>query len=555
MFNYLRSQLARILRATKNVIQLSVEGEEMMDVMVSRWNTVAHTFVTNWGQVSPTLEDVDMLMRLPTLGAADPSLWHLSAKHTRVDSMRQGSMDAVGRLSVFTREGKTETQCFEIVSRTRFPIRFNTDMGIYVVPSQLICGMAFLERDGIDIGLFELTTILSMGKPITLTPLFLGALYKRLDLLKVERVLFGSRRGNDRSARWSGTSICDPLTSIINLCRDLNVVPIDGVARTPLRAWDADHRREGDGVSCGYAIQMTAPKVNIHFIYSSYRDKGAAEGVLATETHLRLQNVKDRPASARWALSPYVTEGVGRATSDGVVANGENAGRTRSEVPARKHTLKPGLSSRPPKAECCEGGADALLRVVDDTDDDHPSLFPMANEANDGDDRNHVDSFDDADDVEPNDRDHVLSRDDADDGDTGDVKQQNCRDYHQRNSKVVENQLHNNKTWPNMFEIHENKVPSNTQQPPTPRQQTPNSKEQTHVVSKEQNPKQTQIAYREQASSQTESKPMSRTASKRAEHSTHVAIEANLDPDANSQTPVVGGSRTVKDKSLASSDP
>ncbi|KAL6971422.1 hypothetical protein U1Q18_031098, partial [Sarracenia purpurea var. burkii] len=56
------------------------------------------------------------------------------------------------------------------------------------------------------------------------------------------------------------------------------------------------------------------------------------------------------------------------------------------------------------------------------------------------------------------------------------------------------------------------------------------------------NPCREQRASDQSQPSRKGSKSMSRTESKRAEHSIHVAIKANLDPVTNRQTPVVGGS-------------
>ncbi|KAJ1380859.1 Aminotransferase-like, plant mobile domain [Sesbania bispinosa] len=46
---------------------------EDLNCIVQRWSRVTHTFFTSWGEFTPTLEDVHVLMRLPLFGDYDVS--------------------------------------------------------------------------------------------------------------------------------------------------------------------------------------------------------------------------------------------------------------------------------------------------------------------------------------------------------------------------------------------------------------------------------------------------------------------------------------------------
>ena len=49
--------------------------------MISRWSTHTHTFVTAWGEITPTLEDVCSLFTFPDSGLTDIT----TAKLSKVD--------------------------------------------------------------------------------------------------------------------------------------------------------------------------------------------------------------------------------------------------------------------------------------------------------------------------------------------------------------------------------------------------------------------------------------------------------------------------------------
>ncbi|MED6177519.1 hypothetical protein PIB30_098875, partial [Stylosanthes scabra] len=42
-----------------------------MSLLWQRWCSQTHTFVASWGEFSPTLEDVVMLLQLPVFGCLD----------------------------------------------------------------------------------------------------------------------------------------------------------------------------------------------------------------------------------------------------------------------------------------------------------------------------------------------------------------------------------------------------------------------------------------------------------------------------------------------------
>ncbi|MDV3201123.1 MAG: hypothetical protein Q8877_02885 [Sweet potato little leaf phytoplasma] len=47
---------------------------EDLHILVQRWCSATHNFLTSWGEFTPTLEDVIILLKLPSFGDSDLSL-------------------------------------------------------------------------------------------------------------------------------------------------------------------------------------------------------------------------------------------------------------------------------------------------------------------------------------------------------------------------------------------------------------------------------------------------------------------------------------------------
>lgn len=58
-----------VLRPLQYAVQMDVDRSPLdLAFLISRWSSYSHTFVTTWGEFCPSLEDVFMLMGLPTFG-------------------------------------------------------------------------------------------------------------------------------------------------------------------------------------------------------------------------------------------------------------------------------------------------------------------------------------------------------------------------------------------------------------------------------------------------------------------------------------------------------
>ncbi|KAG5557332.1 hypothetical protein RHGRI_007550 [Rhododendron griersonianum] len=187
---------ADVHRAVMNSLRLVILRErKWMDVVVSRWSTDSHTLPVAWGETGPTLEDVGCLLRLPMLGKVDPSSRRLSPS-------QQGVADALQR-SVRREKGHGGVKN-TFIEWARY---WYKDLGVskageeaHVVTNgpglkesaHLAAFLAYWltwyifpgpPKDGVDTTLFELAAILASKESVPLAPLFLGTLFKRLDML------------------------------------------------------------------------------------------------------------------------------------------------------------------------------------------------------------------------------------------------------------------------------------------------------------------------------------------------------------------------------------
>ncbi|CAL5436937.1 unnamed protein product [Camellia sinensis] len=80
-------------------VGLNVRREpSWLSVAFSRWSSNSHTFVTRWGELTPTLEDVCALTGLPILGVADPLANKSVPSHLKIVSILKASISEAGFL-------------------------------------------------------------------------------------------------------------------------------------------------------------------------------------------------------------------------------------------------------------------------------------------------------------------------------------------------------------------------------------------------------------------------------------------------------------------------
>ena len=87
-----RLQEAGILNALLVSLRYPITRDENgLLHLVSRWSTETHTFVTSWGEITPTLLDVDMLLKLPIRGDFVPlSMEFDKTEDSIVQLLKQG---------------------------------------------------------------------------------------------------------------------------------------------------------------------------------------------------------------------------------------------------------------------------------------------------------------------------------------------------------------------------------------------------------------------------------------------------------------------------------
>ncbi|XP_058211437.1 uncharacterized protein LOC131323600 [Rhododendron vialii] len=174
---------ADVHRAVVNSLRLVVLRErKWMDVVVSRWSANSHTLPVAWDETGPTLEDVGCLLRLPMLGKVDPSAGRLSpSQQDMVDALRKsvrrekghnGDLGATkaGEEAHVVTDGSGLKESAHLAAFLAYWLTW------YIFPGP--------PKDGVDTTLFELATILASGESVPLAPLFLGTLFKRLDMLQ-----------------------------------------------------------------------------------------------------------------------------------------------------------------------------------------------------------------------------------------------------------------------------------------------------------------------------------------------------------------------------------
>ncbi|KAE9452525.1 hypothetical protein C3L33_15575, partial [Rhododendron williamsianum] len=187
---------ADVHRAVVNSLRLVILRErKWMDVVVSRWSTDSHTLQVAWGETGPTLEDAGCLLRLPMLGKVDPSSGRLSpSQQGVVYALRRSVRREKGHNGVKNTFTKWARYWYEDLgaSKAGEEAHVVTDGPGLKEPAHLAAFLAYWltwyifpgpPKDGVDTTLFELAAIPASEESIPLAPLFLGTLFKRLDML------------------------------------------------------------------------------------------------------------------------------------------------------------------------------------------------------------------------------------------------------------------------------------------------------------------------------------------------------------------------------------
>ncbi|KAG5552835.1 hypothetical protein RHGRI_010816 [Rhododendron griersonianum] len=189
--------------AVVNSLRLVILREQKwMDVVVSRWSTDSHTLPVAWGEIGPTLEDVGCLLRLPMLGKVDPSSGRLSpSQQGVVDALRKSvrrEKDQGGGKKGHGGVKNTFTEWVRYWYKDLGASRAGKEAPVVIdgpglkEPAHLAAFLAYWltwyifpgpPKDGVDTALFELAAIIASGESVPLAPLFLGTLFKRLDML------------------------------------------------------------------------------------------------------------------------------------------------------------------------------------------------------------------------------------------------------------------------------------------------------------------------------------------------------------------------------------
>ncbi|XP_059658415.1 uncharacterized protein LOC132304701 [Cornus florida] len=199
---------SRIADAVRNTRELTIPRDvHDLALLVSRWSRDTHTFVTSWGEFTPTIEDVVQLMCLNVFGEHNPGSWVLSEDEVKLVTKLRSGVTAAGKIaSRYQDDGlreefpETGKKC-TFVSLLRyyfrdFPLQDQEGEASFNGPKckDSACLAAFLlswlsrfifpgpPDDGPCPDLIPLAVWLSCGNSFPLAALFLGTLYHELDL-------------------------------------------------------------------------------------------------------------------------------------------------------------------------------------------------------------------------------------------------------------------------------------------------------------------------------------------------------------------------------------
>lgn len=177
-----------------------------LSVAFFRWSSSSYTFVTQWRELTHTLKDVCALTGLPLLGIADPLANTSVPSHLKIVSILKASVSEAGFLlsgydkgGVYLGPHTVLVSRFESIFGRRNRDREDGVNGLgyekYKHSSTYLASFLsywlsryILEgapKDGVDPSMFDIAAYLATGLSVTLGPLFLGTLYRRLDMYQV----------------------------------------------------------------------------------------------------------------------------------------------------------------------------------------------------------------------------------------------------------------------------------------------------------------------------------------------------------------------------------
>ncbi|XP_024190029.1 uncharacterized protein LOC112193995 [Rosa chinensis] len=153
---------------------------ESLRHVVRRWNPHTHTFVYEWGEFTPTLEDVLNIMRLPITGSVNPLGFDFDSEKLQV--LVEGASSIKGskrRFSNWVKHfwGVTENGVF-------VPGKgFDSGCRLEAMLSLWLTKFVFIEfsYEYVEERLFPLAIAIAAGSRFPLGPMFLGHVYRMLD--------------------------------------------------------------------------------------------------------------------------------------------------------------------------------------------------------------------------------------------------------------------------------------------------------------------------------------------------------------------------------------
>ncbi|XP_072068086.1 uncharacterized protein [Arachis hypogaea] len=224
-----RLESAGVAEAIRTSAGLGVQrnGSDM-SLLWQRWCSQTHTFLTSWGEFSPTLEDVVVLLQLPVFGSVDLTLLHPDSDLLKLARHLQMSLSDAGR---YAKELSKSRQAKKSSSKDEHPKTRQSSRGEEVVgdkqdskkkkitvkysysnwsryffgdflngefvPAPAVSSdlreAAFVAYwlskyvflgpadECMSHGVFLLACLISRGERLPLAPMYLGSLYTRLD--------------------------------------------------------------------------------------------------------------------------------------------------------------------------------------------------------------------------------------------------------------------------------------------------------------------------------------------------------------------------------------
>ncbi|QHN82026.1 uncharacterized protein DS421_20g692090 [Arachis hypogaea] len=164
---------------------------------LQRWCSQIHTFLTSWGEFSPTLEDVVILLQLPVFGSVDLTLLRLDSDMLKLVRHLQMSLSDAGR---YAKELSKSKRVKKSSSKDEHPKTCGSSKEKEVVGdkkdskkkkitvkysysnwSRYFFGDFLNANECMSYGVFLLACLIAGGEPLPLASLYLGSLYTWLD--------------------------------------------------------------------------------------------------------------------------------------------------------------------------------------------------------------------------------------------------------------------------------------------------------------------------------------------------------------------------------------